>query len=163
MPGLNVCLCCSPDQCDLQASDPGCGWSATKTKWILAGWVPRAAQRPHWEPLLLWVFLQSGQHRVFEQSASPTRLPVHVVQAPAPCCGGWFSLLRLPEPGCRSNQRPPGQHHRPPSGCCEQRSHLPGYQQRCYRERRQVKTLSSLSPCPRHLLAAYHSTPQLKQ
>ena len=170
VPSLNILLCCFPQQCNLSASNQRSSWSTSQTNRILAWRVPCAAHSLHWEPLLLRrVFLHGGQQCLFKQSTNQTRLLVCVAQAPAPRCGGQFSLLCLPESGCRAHQHPqrsPRQRCRPRSGRCEQRSHLPRHQrqqQQCSTERWQLKTLSSLSPCPHHLPAACHSTPQLKQ
>lgn len=154
-------------QCDLQASNQRGSWSAFKTKWVLAGWVPREDRCPHRIQLVFWVSVPAELHGLPKRSTGSTKLPAPAAQAPAPCGGVRFSVLCLPEPGRRSDQypqRPLWQRHRPGPKRRGQSRHLPGHQrQRCHRGHPQVKTISSPSPYPQHLPAAHHSTPQLKQ
>lgn len=132
-------------QCDLQASNQRSCRSALKTQWVLAGWIPRAAQHPHREPHLLRVLLPARRVRLLEQSSRPTRLPVGPAEAPVPRGGGRLALLRLPEPESRSDQhpqRPPGQRDRPSPKHRGGGSHFPGHRWRCRQEHWQLRTLS---------------------
>lgn len=144
-------LFCCVNQCLLQASHPWCCWKTFETQRILDKRGQSPARHPHRDPLVLRDSDQRGQRCTVQQSASSSQLPGSIAQAPAHRRVGRLPLLRLPKSewwSCRCLQRSGRQRRRPPSGCRQQRGHLPGHQQRRGRRRGQVKTLSCLPPTP---------------